>query len=120
VGRGAGRDLAPTHGSIESTYDYIILCYVRGLNNNHGFYCVTSVLYKQLCAWGYDPWSHVVCHMPVARSAGIRSYSFQTDLTTVCQSTWFYAPCAQEPRQLGAGAPLIVLWFVPVHGCVRD
>jgi hypothetical protein len=30
------------------------------------------------------------------------------------------APCAQEPRRLGAGAPLTVLRFVPVRGYARD
>jgi hypothetical protein len=29
-------------------------------------------------------------------------------------------PYAQVSRRLGAGTPLTVLRFAPVHGCVRD
>jgi hypothetical protein len=49
-------------------------------------------------------------HMPVNWSA----LRFGNGLTTLLPSARSYAPHAQVPRRLGAGAPLTVLRFAPL------
>jgi hypothetical protein len=59
-----------------------------------------------ICARGlkHGLWSYTLLHMTPSWSAGVTQLERFNELTTFLPSLWSYAPYAQVPRRLGAGA----------------